>query len=259
MPNFKSYLNTFNGYFKGLYSSATDGQSIGVTRMVPGFLLALLIGFAITWIYLFISNRSSQPGNIPEYSSSQQVQQALATASSGDDSVAVREVASNGGYVPELKKELSETPSEKDWSADSFLDVVVQDPASNSNLTTAVKSVAKKANPAQRDPYLESLVGEAENLQVLRMGSTTNAVDESDQAAFDGQSSGSRFNNSSTIRFTSEGLILVQRGDSLSAIAEQLYGNQLAYDRIFNENRDTLDDPDELAVGLQLRIPELAK
>ncbi len=252
MPNFKSYLNTCNGYFKRLFSSVTDGQSIGVTRIGFGFLLALLIGFAITWTYLFTSNSS----NHPEYSSTQQLEQDLAAASAGEDSVAIREVASNGDYIPEIKKELSETPSQKGWSADSFLDVA-QDPDPTSDLTSAVKSVAKKANSVQRDPYVESLIGEAKNLRVLRMDSTTNPIGASDQAAFDGQSSGPRFNNNSTIRLTSEGLILVQPGDTLSAIAQQLYGNHLAYDRIFNENRDTLDNPDELAAGLQLRIPKL--
>lgn len=254
MPNFESYLNTCKEYFKRLYLSATGGQSIGITRMVPGFLLALLIGFAITWVYLFVSNRSNQP----ESSSTQQLEQAVAAASGGEDSVAIREVASNGDYVPEVKKEVSESPSENGWSADSFLDVA-QDPESTSDLTSAVKSVAKKANSVQRDPYLESLVGEADNLQVLATDSTANAIGASDQAALDSQSSGSRFTSNSPIRFSPDGLILVQRGDTLSIIAQKLYGDVLAYDRIFNENRDVLDDPDELAVGVQLRIPELAK
>ena len=47
----------------------------------------------------------------------------------------------------------------------------------------------------------------------------------------------------------------VRPGDSLSKIAKQFYGNANQYMRIFEANRDQLDDPDKIRVGMELRIP----
>ena len=48
----------------------------------------------------------------------------------------------------------------------------------------------------------------------------------------------------------------VQAGDSLSKISKQFYGNANQYMKIFEANRDRLDDPDKIRVGQQLIIPE---
>ena len=48
----------------------------------------------------------------------------------------------------------------------------------------------------------------------------------------------------------------VQRGDTLSKIAKQFYGNANAYMKIFEANRDQLDDPNKIQVGQELVIPE---
>lgn len=257
MPNIKSYFDSSKDYLYRLSTSARDGQLTGVSRMLPGFILALLIGFAITWIYISISSRSEQPGNLPDFSSSEQIQQSLAGSEAGTESVNPDPASSNADYVPEVKNEVGETASGKAWSPDSFLDVV-QDPKSSMELTAAVSSAAKQATRT-KDPYLQSLVSEAENLRVLPTDLPTNATGKSDQAAFDGASPASQFTGSSSIRFTPDGLILVQPGDSLSLIAQALYGDAFAYNRIFDENRDILNDPNEVEVGAQLRIPGLAK
>ena len=47
----------------------------------------------------------------------------------------------------------------------------------------------------------------------------------------------------------------VQPGDSLSKIARHFYGNANAYMKIFEANRDQLDNPDKIKVGQQLVIP----
>ena len=47
----------------------------------------------------------------------------------------------------------------------------------------------------------------------------------------------------------------VQSGDSLSAIAERLYGDASAYTRIFDANRDKLSNPDMIQPGQELVIP----
>jgi nucleoid-associated protein YgaU len=47
----------------------------------------------------------------------------------------------------------------------------------------------------------------------------------------------------------------VQPGDTLSKIARQFYGNANAYMRIFEANRDQLDNPNMIRVGQELTIP----
>ena len=49
----------------------------------------------------------------------------------------------------------------------------------------------------------------------------------------------------------------VERGDTLSAIARDHYGNASRYPVIFEANRPMLEDPDEIYPGQVLRIPPL--
>jgi nucleoid-associated protein YgaU len=48
---------------------------------------------------------------------------------------------------------------------------------------------------------------------------------------------------------------VVQRGDSLSKIAKEYYGDMSLYPKIFEANRDILDDPNKIKPGQRLRIP----
>jgi nucleoid-associated protein YgaU len=47
----------------------------------------------------------------------------------------------------------------------------------------------------------------------------------------------------------------VQPGDTLSKIAKNFYGNANAYMKIFEANRDQLDNPNLIKVGQKLTIP----
>jgi nucleoid-associated protein YgaU len=47
----------------------------------------------------------------------------------------------------------------------------------------------------------------------------------------------------------------VQPGDSLSKIARQFYGNANDYMRIFEANKDKLNDPNKIQTGQELVIP----
>jgi len=47
----------------------------------------------------------------------------------------------------------------------------------------------------------------------------------------------------------------VQPGDSLSKIAKEFYGNASDYMRIFEANKDTLNDPNKIQIGQELVIP----
>lgn len=48
---------------------------------------------------------------------------------------------------------------------------------------------------------------------------------------------------------------VVQKGDTLSKIAEEVYGDKMLYPQIFEANRDILSDPDKIRPGQTLRIP----
>ena len=54
----------------------------------------------------------------------------------------------------------------------------------------------------------------------------------------------------------SQRMYTVQSGDTLSKISRQFYGNANQYMKIFNANRDQLQDPDKIQPGQQLVIPE---
>lgn len=47
----------------------------------------------------------------------------------------------------------------------------------------------------------------------------------------------------------------VQKGDTLSHIAKAQYGKASQWQRIFDANRDQLDDPDRIQPGQVLKIP----
>lgn len=50
----------------------------------------------------------------------------------------------------------------------------------------------------------------------------------------------------------------VQKGDTLSHIAQQFYGKAGAWNQIFEANRDQLDNPDLIQPGQVLKIPAKA-
>jgi nucleoid-associated protein YgaU len=48
---------------------------------------------------------------------------------------------------------------------------------------------------------------------------------------------------------------VVAKGETLSKIAEQYYGDKMLYPKIFEANRSILKDPNKIQVGQKLRIP----
>jgi nucleoid-associated protein YgaU len=48
---------------------------------------------------------------------------------------------------------------------------------------------------------------------------------------------------------------IVKKGDTLSKIAEEYYGDQMLYPKIFEANKDVLTDPNKIKPGQKLRIP----
>ena len=48
---------------------------------------------------------------------------------------------------------------------------------------------------------------------------------------------------------------VVQKGDTLSKIADEYYGDKMLYPQIFEANQDILTDPDKIRPGQRLLIP----
>jgi LysM repeat protein len=53
-----------------------------------------------------------------------------------------------------------------------------------------------------------------------------------------------------------ETIYTVQKGDTLSALAQRFYGKASLYPKIFEANRDILSNPDLIKIGQKLRIPK---
>ncbi len=47
----------------------------------------------------------------------------------------------------------------------------------------------------------------------------------------------------------------IQKGDTLSKIAKQFYGNAMEYPKLFEANREVIKDPDLIYPGQVIRIP----
>jgi nucleoid-associated protein YgaU len=64
--------------------------------------------------------------------------------------------------------------------------------------------------------------------------------------------------SSSTEETIGEQTYTVQKGDTLSHVAQQFYGKASGWNRIFEANRDQLDNPDLIQPGQVLKIPPQA-
>ncbi len=48
---------------------------------------------------------------------------------------------------------------------------------------------------------------------------------------------------------------VIESGDTLGKLAKKYYGNAMEYPRIFEANREIIEDPDKIYVGQKIRIP----
>jgi len=72
---------------------------------------------------------------------------------------------------------------------------------------------------------------------------------------FSSVKSGSSTGTSGTEQTPSVRTYTVKPGDSLSAIAKREYGDAGAWRRIFEANRDQIENPDLIHPGQELKIP----
>ena len=50
---------------------------------------------------------------------------------------------------------------------------------------------------------------------------------------------------------------VVKRGDTLSGIAKEVYGDGKKWREIYEANKDKIKDPDLIQVGWELRLPKI--
>ncbi|MBN2701945.1 MAG: peptidoglycan-binding protein LysM [Methylothermaceae bacterium] len=48
---------------------------------------------------------------------------------------------------------------------------------------------------------------------------------------------------------------VIQKGDTLSLIAQRYYGDPMLYPKLFEANREVIQDPDKIFPGQKIRIP----
>lgn len=51
---------------------------------------------------------------------------------------------------------------------------------------------------------------------------------------------------------------VIQKGDTLYGIAQEMYGNGMKYPELFEANREVIEDPDRIFPGQKIRVPDLA-
>lgn len=75
------------------------------------------------------------------------------------------------------------------------------------------------------------------------------------KADFSNVQSGSSSTAPSPAGQATTGTYVVQKGDSLSKIAKERYGNANEWRKIYEANKDVIKDPDLIYPGQTLRIP----
>ncbi len=83
----------------------------------------------------------------------------------------------------------------------------------------------------------------------------TSSVDSTAELVPKADFSGVTSSVDSTADVVSVGTYTVQKGDSLSKIAKHHLGDANAWKKIFEANRDVLDDPDKIFPGQTLKLP----
>ncbi len=140
------------------------------------------------------------------------------------------------------------------WTVDGFLKSLNRadikpntTPESSATIKDAVKRSVKKTSP---NSYLDAVTDEANDVSLKPLESGNIGDNPTISRVVHGE-------NLVEIggRVIKNGFLVVQPGDSLSIIAGDIYGNQQAYNRIFEANQKLLSDPNMLQAGESIFIP----
>ena len=137
---------------------------------------------------------------------------------------------------------------------DKFIDSIEAE-LGTSNSRGQVTRPVKPAAPGQEsahDPYVDAIMEEANDLSVTAVNAPKGKEIIRNQPGSKPPVTGTLVRNGRKI---SNGYIIVRRGDTLSQIAKDIYGNSTDYDRIYRVNRRLLRNPHSVIAGQRLRIP----
>lgn len=72
----------------------------------------------------------------------------------------------------------------------------------------------------------------------------------------DGMTVGGTPVQEATVAVADDEYYIIQKGDTLWKIAERAYGKGALYNKVFEANREVIEDPDKIFVGQKIRIPK---
>ena len=189
--------------------------------------------------------------------------QAAEPASAADEFASEIEAELSGGKPAKAAAKPAAAkpdPNLEGWTVDGFLKSikrsdVKQQPAVNIPVVDAIKDAAKRsASQAPHSAYLDAVSEEAGDLSVNAVDTTKGKGLVRNQPVISKIVYGENLIEIGG-REIRNGYITVREGDSLSLIAAEVYGDPMAYDRIFSANQNVLTDPDVVSAGVQLYIP----
>lgn len=169
-----------------------------------------------------------------------------------------------GAYPVAESAEPSADPDLKGWTAEGFvksLNRAQQKPAAGvdsepDNTAAEINKAARRSTQHTKpDAYLDALIDEANDVSIDEKPASKGAA-----AATTLAPAIERVVLEENLvevggRQIKGGYLVVQPGDTLSQISRDIYGDLQAYDRIFEANRNQLEDPDMLPAGISLFIP----
>lgn len=141
----------------------------------------------------------------------------------------VRKATLQGKNSQEIMALIEEALAEQDQAA---LDALLQQAGGKVGLRRLLTTLVQKAamQTASDDPYVKALQAE---------GSATRVAEGGPEAEIG----------------EGERTVVVRPGDTLGGIALRIYGSVGKWRAIFEANRDRLNDPDLVPVGIRLRLP----
>jgi len=140
-------------------------------------------------------------------------------------------------------------------------------------LFSFLKSIGKKVKPGREAEEIttditNSLGGQVKDLKVGFVGGTVTIGGTVESAALRdkavllaGNVEGvESVNDNITVSVPAPAPVFytIEKGDSLSKIAKERYGDAMKWKELFEANREVIKDPDLIYPGQQIRIPELS-
>ncbi|CAD7286655.1 peptidoglycan-binding protein LysM [Campylobacter suis] len=118
-------------------------------------------------------------------------------------------------------------------------------------------------NKSVKDELSTSLGDAAENFEVKVEGDTVKITGDAPQdvkekaALIAGNVAGIKNVEFDGVEDAEDSFYTIQKGDNLSKIAKQFYGNANKYPKIFEANREVIKDANLIYPGQKIRIPKL--